>query len=59
METVIYLDGGEIFIGSENLNNSQLKQLKNEQKSESVGYMIGQRYWNNNIERVIVFFNRR
>jgi len=50
---------GENYIGSKKLNNSQLKQLKDEQRGNSIGYMIGQRCWNNEIERVIVFFQEK
>ena len=56
-KTLVYTNGGENCHGTQELSNSELNQLKQEQKNNgSIGYMTGSHYWNNEKERVIVFF---
>lgn len=60
MKTLVYLKGGDIYKGSKEFTKTDISNLKKEQKEKgSIGYMTGYRYWNNEKENVIVFFNKK
>lgn len=59
-KTLVYVHGGDSFHGEQELNDYELKQLKQEQKENGVtGYMIGHSYFGNGKQRVIVFFDEK
>jgi hypothetical protein len=60
VNTLVYLQGGEDYLGTRDLTKTDLKYLKEDQKDNgSVGYMYGYRYWDNQKENVIVFFDTK
>jgi hypothetical protein len=60
MKTLIYGNGGDNYYGEKELSNSDITNLKKEYKEKgAIGYMSGYRYWNNERENVIVFFNEK
>lgn len=59
MNTVIYKNGGNIYVGEFDLTTSQINKFKKEAKKEGVkGYITGRRYYNNKEDKVIVFFDK-
>jgi hypothetical protein len=57
LNTLVYTDGGNNCHGTKELSKDAILEIKRREKSTgSKGYMVGHRYWNNEKERVIVFF---
>jgi hypothetical protein len=57
LKTLVYTDGGNNCHGTQDLSKGDLAEMKNYEKNNgSKGYMIGHRLFDNEKERVIVFF---
>jgi hypothetical protein len=61
MKTLVYGKAGDIYYGEKELTKkSEITALKDDHRNKgAVGYMTGYKFWNNQRENVIVFFNER